>query len=219
MEIRNYILLILIITLFSCKGRKVDQNIGQNKELITTQDSSNSALKFAEKVFGDCLRVHSYERSVSGYQDVQMLFETDELLEYTAFSNELYQKETPSNNYEGCILFVATYKNLKSAEYAFKHLKSNSEIRLSEIEGMAGLVVEQVYVLERIRKSGGMFTQKGKYVFYLVETCGEPPVEANWNDYENLFIESITEKNEEIQVINADCEMDRLIVQNIKASR
>ena len=219
MGIRHYALLILSITLFSCGAKKVHQNIVQNKELIAIQDAPDSAFKFSEKVFGENLRVHSYERSISGYLDVQMLFETEELLGYTAFSNELYQKGTDLNNYEGCILFVATYKNLKSAEYAFKHVKSNSEIRFSEIEGMSGLVVEQVQVLERIRKSGGMFTQKGKYVFYLVETCGKPPVEANWNDYENLFLGSITEKNEEIQVINADCGMDRLKVQNITASR
>ena len=141
------------------------------------------------------------------------------MLGYTAYSNGLYQKGTDSNNHEGCILFVATYKNVERAEYAFNHVKSNSEIRLWEIEGMAGLVVEQVHVLEKIRKSGEIFTQKDKYVFYLVENCGEPPVEANWKDYENLFLGSITENNEEIQVINADCGMDRLLVQNIKASR
>ena len=216
---RHFILFFVIITLFSCKATNIDQSIKQNKEFGPDQNVPNSAMEFAEIVLGEKLRVHSYERSISGYLDVQMLFETEELLGYTGFSNEIYQKYPDSGNYDGCILFVANYKNVESAKYAFTHLKFNSGIRISELEGFAGLVVEQVQVLERIRMSGGMFAQKDNYVFYLLETCGDPLVESNWTDYENLFLGSITEKNEKIQVINADCGEERLVVEKIKARR
>ena len=219
MIIKHYILIILSIALLSCVVKKTEQKIIVNKDLISNTDLERSALHFSEKVLKENLRVRFHERLIMNYFEVQMLFETDDLIGYTSYFDKRYQDNLEWGNYEGFILFVATYKNSKSAEYAFNHLKSNSEIRLSELEGMAGLVVEQVQVLERIRMSGGMFTQKGKYIFYLAETCGEPSIGGNWSDYENLFLEFITEDYEEIEVINADCGMDKLIVQKIKASR
>lgn len=216
--------MILSITLFSCVTKKAEKNIRDNKELTSNPDLAMSALNFSKHVLKENLRVHFHERARSSYLDVQMIFETDNFetdnfISYTSYANQLYQDNSEQSNYDGFILFVATYSNSKSAEYAFQELKSNTQIRISELEGFAGLLVEQVQVFERIRKSGGMITQKGEYVFYLVETCGKPPIGTNYNDYENLFLEFITENNEEIEVINADCEKDVFLVQNIKASR
>ena len=224
MRIRIYILLILSITLFSCGVKKAGQNIGEDKALASNPDAAMSALIFAEKVLQENLRIQQHERKQMGYLEVQMIFETDNFVTdnfvgYTSYSNQLYQDSSKQGNYDGFILFVGTYKNSKRAEYAFQELKTNTQTRISELEGMAGLFVEQVQIFERIRKSGGMITQKGKYVFYLVETCTEPPIGANWSDYENLFLKLMTEKNEEIEVINADCENDTFLIQNMKASR
>lgn len=158
------------------------------------------------------------------YWDIQMIFEADDFRSdhfntYTSYSNMQGFDKSVDGNYDGVILFMATYKDKKSAQHAFEKLKSNTKIRIAELEGFAGLLVEQVQVFERIRKSGGLFTQKDKYVFYLLESCETPPLESNWNDYENLFLSSITEKNEEIEIINADCGQDVFLVQKIKASR
>jgi len=217
-------LLILSITLFSCAAKKAKHNIGENYDLTSNPDVAKSALSFARNVLKDNLRIRFHERARSNYLDVQMIFETDNFetdhfISYSSYSNQLYKDNSTQGNYDGFLLFVATYDNTKSAEYAFQEIKSNSQIRIIELEGFAGLFVEQVQVFEKIRKSGGMIIQKDNYVFYLVETCGEPPIEDNWSDFENLFLQSITENNEEIEVLNADCEKEVFLIQKIKADR
>lgn len=208
MSIRNFILILITIILFSYSAK--------NKSLTSNSDIADSALIFAKKVLKENLRIRYHERAIKNYFDVQMIFETDDLISYTSYFDKRYQDKLEEGNYNGFILFVANYKNTKSAKYAFQELKNNTPIRLSELEGMAGLLVEQVQIFERIRKSGGIFTQKDKYVFYLVETCEKPPVGTNWREYENLFLDYITEKNERIEVINADCGKDEFTIQNLK---
>ena len=201
MKINYHILLILSITLLSCGVKKAEQKTGKYKESMSKTDLAESALNFSESVLKEDLRVIVHERVLSSYLDIQMLFEadnwkSDHFNSYTSYSNMLQPDNSELSNYDGFILFVATYKDVKSAEHAFQELKSNSKIRIAELEGMAGLLVEQVQIFERIRKSGGMFTQKDKYVFYLLKTCGTPPVGSSWSDYQNLFFTFITEKNE-----------------------
>lgn len=158
--------------------------------------------EFAEQVLGERLRVHftAYKRGDLG---VDALFESEELIGYTTFSNDLYQQIPSPVNLKDCILFAGNYKNQESAERAFNHLKANSVIRAAEVEGMVGPAPVQIRFLEKIRSDGdgGLFTQQGSYVFFLTENGEEPPIAANWKDYENLFLASIAGADESMETI------------------
>ena len=194
-------------------AKKTDQNNRDHKAVNSNTDVAQAALAFSKNVLGENFKENFHGYSESNYLDMQMIFETDELVSYSSYSNKLYEDKSAQGNYDGFLLFVATYKDQKAAEFAFQELKANTPIRIAELEGFAGLLVEQVQVFERIRKSGGLLTQKDKYVFHLLENCGEPPVGKDWRAYEKLFLEAITEKNETIEVINADCGKDRFLIQ------
>lgn len=224
MKINYLIILILNITLISCRVNNTGQKIENVKESMPDIDLEKSVLNFSSKVLGENLRVIVHDRTPSRYWDIQMIFEADDFNSdhfnsYTTYSNGEYFDKSVDGNYDGVILFMATYKDVPSAQHAFQEIKTRSQIRKEEIEGQAGLRVEQVRIFERIRKSGGLFTQKDNYVYYLLESCEIPPAEKNWNDYENLFLSFITEKNEVIEIINSDCEKDVFLVQEVKASR
>lgn len=191
---------------------------------LTNTDLEKPVLNFSKSVLKENLRVIVHDRVPMYYWDIQMIFEADDFKSdhfnsYTTYTNVQHFDKPVDGNYDGVILFVATYKDVPSAQHAFQELKARTQIRMEELRGQAGLIVEQVRILERIRVSGGLFTQKDKYVYYLMESCEMPPVNASWNDYENLFISFITENNEEIEIINADCKKDEFIVQKLKANR
>ena len=225
MKINYQLILILSITLFSCGVKTIDQKIETDTESMTQSniDLEKSVMDFSKSVLNEKLRVIVHDRHPHNYWDIQMIFEADDFNSdhfnsYTSYSNVQSFDKPVDGNCDGVLLFATTYKDVETAQHAFQELKSNTKIRITELEGFSGLLVEQVQIFERIRKSGGMFTQKGKYVFYLLESCGVPPVGGSWNDYENLFLSFITKTNEEIEIINADCEKDVFLVQKLKAN-
>ena len=223
----KFIYLISVISttaVFSCGVQNTTQKDSLNIETMADNDSTESALDFSKYVLNDSLRIIVHDRVVMGYWDIQMIFEADDFRSdhfntYTTYSNMQNFDKSVDGDYDGIILFAATYKDVPSAQHAFQVLKTRTQIRAEDLEGQAGLRVEQVRIFERIRTSGGLFVQKDKYVFYLLESCETPPVCESWNEYENLFLSFITEKNEEIEIINADCEKDEFVVQKIIASR
>ena len=214
------------IALCSCSVNSAGQKNENAKESmsLSNTDLEKSVLNFSENVLKENLRVIVHDRTPSRYWDIQMIFEADDFNSdhfnsYTTYSNMQHFDKSIDGNYNGVILFVATYKDVPSAQHAFQEVKTRTQIRMEDLKGQAGLLVEQVRIFERIRISGGLFTQKDKYVFYLLKSCGLPPVGESWNDYENQFLSFITEKNEEIEIIKADCKNDKFIVQKLKASR
>lgn len=226
MKIIPHLLFVLCVTLSSCGIKSAGQQVEKDKEpnYVPATNLEKSVLKFSKSVLKEKLNVIVHERVSMWYWDIQMIFESDDFRSdffssYITFSDGQRFDKSVDGNYDGVILFMTPYKDVKSAKHAYQELKSYTKIRIAELEGYAGLLVEQVRVLERIRKSGGLFTQKGKYVFYLVESCEKPPVGASWEDYENLFLRFITKKNEEIEITNANCEEDVFLVQKVKATR
>ena len=220
MKIALHIPLILILFLSSCGMNKTGQMNRDNSK--SNIDLEKVVLNFSRDILKDNLRVDVHERVRTYYWDIQMIFEADDFKSdhfntFTTYSNKQRFYKPIDENYNGIILFAATYKDVPSAEHAFQVLKTRTQIRMSDIEGQSGLRVEQVRIFERIRDSGGLLTQKDKHVFYLVESCEKPPVCKNWNDYENLFLSFITEKKEEIEVINADCKKDIFLIQKNKS--
>lgn len=216
--------LISSIALYSCGVRSTDQTVVKIDHSKSNIDLTESVLNFSKSVLKDSLRVIDHERVLMYYWDIQMIFEADDFKSdhfnnYTSYSNMQHFDKSVDENYDGIILFAATYKDVASAQHAFQELKARTQIRMEELEGQAGLLVEQVRIFERIRTSGGMITQKGKYVFYLLESCEMPPTGTSWNDYEYLFLSFLTEEKEEIEIINADCGKDIFLVQKIKVPK
>ena len=177
-------------------------------------DLGDAALEFSKAVSAGQLRTHTYDLFVPRYPDVLMLFETDQIVDFQAYSSSDFPETNNLNNLDGFILFVGTYQNVVSARAAFGHLKSIATTRIEELAGFAGLEFEQVQLLEKIRLSGGMIVQKDKYMFYLMESCDDPPAETSWEDYENLFLDYLLDQGEELEVINANCAMDILMIQS-----
>lgn len=224
MKLIYLISVISTTALFSYGVQNTTQKDKLKRESMADTVSTESVLDFSKSVLNDSLRVIVHDRVAMGYWDIQMIFEADDFQSdhfntYTSYSNMQGFDKSVDGDYNGVILFAATYKDVPSAQHAFQVLKTRTQIRMEELEGQAGLLVEQVGIFERIRTSGGLFAQKDKYVFYLLETCETPPVGESWNEYENLFLSFITERNEEIEIINADCETDEFVVQKIIASR
>ena len=202
MGIRYSSFLIFSLIFVSCKSNVSDHHSQQDDSPPSAQELLDDVSKFAKEVLGERLRVH-YTEHKRGDLGVDALFESEELIGYTTFSNDLYQKVPGPVDLKDCILFAANYKNQESAQRAFNHLKGNSAIRASEVEGMVGIVPVQVRFLEKIRNdgNGGMFTQLGSYVFFLTENGEVPPIAANWKDYENLFLASIAGDDESMETI------------------
>ena len=135
MKIRYNILLILSLALSSCEIKKAEQNIRKGNESESNTDLTKSALNFSKSIFKENLRVITHERVLMGYLDIQMIFEADDFKSdhfnsYTSYSNILHPDNSEDSNYDGFILFVATYKDVKSAEHAFQQLKSNTKTRM-----------------------------------------------------------------------------------------
>ena len=202
MCIRYAVILISCLILVSCKANVSEQYPQTDKSPPTDKELLDDASRFAKKILGESLRVHKTEY-IRGELGINALFESEKLIDYTTFSNERYQKDSGPFVLKDCILFAANYKDSKSAESAFELLKESSKIRASEVEGMAGITPVQVRFLEKIRndEAGGMFTQQGSYLFFLVEYGQVPSIATSWENYENLFLESIAGDDTSIETL------------------
>lgn len=194
--------LISIFILISCKSNVSDHHSQQDESTPNGQELLDEVERFAESVLGDRLRVHDTEYK-RGNLGVDALFESDDLIGYKTFSNDLYQKVSSPVEINNCILFAGIYKDQASAKREFNQLKSDSVIPVSQVEGMVGIMPVRVRFLEKIRKdgNGGMLTQQGSYLFFLTEIGNAPPVTATWQEYENLFLESIAGDHESMETI------------------
>lgn len=186
----------------SCKSHVSEHQSNLNDSPSGEKELLNSVMPFAEEVLGEDLRMH-YTEYKRGNLGVDAFFESEDLIGYTTFSNELYQKVSSPTDLMDCILFAAEFNSQESAEWAFNHIKSNSVISVSEVEGMVGIMPVQVRFMDLIRGGGdgGLFTHLGNYVFFLPENGEAPPILSNWPDYENFFLQSIQDDNESLETV------------------
>lgn len=231
MKIRKSILAILILLLLSCSGKKEkpktelqSEPIIESKSEIKTElelgkNYSKSAKLFAQEILKENIRVHSFDLANSENPKHLKIFENYGLDKIEAYSNKNYPKNSNPNYYEHFTLIIASYNGQENAEKTFARIKSDSKYGLSEWNELEKELSERVRSLNIGAKPGGMITQKGKQIFSLVETCGEIPIGGKWIDYENKFIGFLTKIGEEIEVLNANCGMDRYIIEKRKASR
>lgn len=218
MGCRVFFLVVISCGLLACGMRSVHHVTHEEESKLSAQDPAQLARQFAKNLLQENLRERFHIRAETWYLEVQMIFETDGFLDYTSYSNTLYADKSRQNDYTGFLLFAARYESSESAQKSFQALKSSTQIRISELQGMSGILVEQVQIFEKMRKSGGLLAQKGKYVFYLLEHCEDPPTGDEWDDFEKLFLQAITNSDEKIEVINADCGVEKMEILKIKAT-
>ncbi|EZH75894.1 hypothetical protein ATO12_03630 [Aquimarina atlantica] len=222
----------MILLLCSCNKKTEKQKPEQNSESIIIEskselkteseldtDYSLFAELFAKEVLKENIRTQEFDVTKLEKPNHLLIFKSDGLEKIVAYSSKNYPQKSEPNYYEHFILFVATFDNQKNAKNTFDRIKSDSKYGLMEWNGLEKELSERVRSLNVGAKSGGMITQIGKQVFSLVETCRETPIGGTWKDYENKFIGFITKNEEEIEVLNSHCGMDRYKIEKIKASR
>ena len=219
-----FVLLAFMLSISYCGLRTPQKTDRPSLNPLYNSSLEVSVLNFSKDMLKDSLRVDIHERKRTYYWDIQMIFEADDFKSdhfntFTSYSDRQFFHKPVDENYEGILLFAATYKDVASAQHAFHELKIRTQIRMTDIEGQAGMRVEQVRIFERIRESGGLLTQKDNFVFYLLNSPELRPDDTGWDDYTNLFLSYITTKNEETEIIKADGNIDEFKIKKVKASR
>ncbi len=222
------VLLIIVLLLFSC-NRKKDQEIESKSDVKTEIISENltesgadtayskSAKLFAAEVLKENVQVHTFLPDSKKPYHLKIL-QTQGLQTITAYSNKKYPKNREPSHYEHFVLFTATYNTNETAKSSYDRIKSDSKYGWTDLNNLSGEVKERVRILATYAKYGGMIIQKENHIFSLVKTCGETPIGGKWTDYENKFVQYITENGEEIEILSANCGRDRYQVQRRKAS-
>lgn len=224
---KNQILLFLLTTLiiFSCNEEKRNKKIiPVNKTVKKSQptldrDFSKSAKLFAKDILKENIRTHRFELDNLNNPKHLKIFQSNGLKKIIGYSNKKYPKKSEPNYYEHFILFVATYDNQVNAQKAFNEIKSYSKYKISESKNLTKELSERVNALNIGAKSGGLIVQKGNQIFSLVETCRNTPIGGKWIDYENKFLNYISNSENEIEVLNADCGNNKYKIEKREASR
>ena len=218
MTARIKFLLLLTLSLFSCKEKEQDQDFDMNStqsslertnQIITeseiVNDYTNSAALFAKEILKENFKEHIFKMNGFTSPKHMEMFINDGLENIRTYSNKRYSKKSPSKYYEQYILFVATYRNQEKAQFVYNRMKTDSKYGLGEERELSKHIARRVSSLNIGAKPGGLIAQKGIQIFSLVETCRETPIGGSWIEYEQKFINYLTEAGEEIEVLNANC--------------
>ena len=231
MIFKTTIKVLFVLLFFSCNEKNEKQKIELKSERIiesTTEinpepkieiDYSKNAEIFAKEILQEDFRIHKFTIRTEKPKYLR-IFNSKNLDLITAYSNKNYPEKREPNHYEHFTLFVLKYKNNESAKNSFDNIKSDSKYGWIDLKNLNGEIKTRVRTLSIYAKYGGLILHKDNQIYNLVETCqGVPKGVNNWIEYENKFINSITENNEKIEILNADCGNDRFYPEKRKASR
>ncbi len=228
MILQKNICIIITLLLFACKGKNEKQETDAASASISTSTtelkpksephtaSSKSAALFAKAVLKENMNVHIFDATNLEKVSYLDVFNTNGLDHIVAYSNKNYPKNAEPNYYEHFTLFVASYKDDVTAQNTYNQIIKESAYGFSNLDEVSGVLAERVKNLSIVAKAGGMITKKGTYIFSLVETCRQPPVGNDWMAYENMFLEYIRDNKEDIEILNANCGMDRFLIEKRK---
>lgn len=210
MTVRQSLSIISIFILVSCSSKKEKhESVTKAKEVekpevATTSiaadniDYSTLGQEFAQEVLKHTFRLDLFDSTQVHRFDILKIFEGPKLENIAAYSNKNYPKNSKPKHYDHFTLLVASYQNAQYAKNSFDEIKTESQyVPLKE--------TTRSKLLRIYSKYGGLITQKGRQIFCLVETCRDAPIGKSWIEYENRFLELLICKDEEIEVLNADC--------------
>lgn len=173
----------------------ISTNLENQIEVFATQALDTNRIKHSAE---------DLSRSEVGHISI---FNFNGLKNYYAYSDKRYPKRTLPNHYEHFTVFVFEYENEISASNSFKSVYANSNLNSEQLDRLRKDNPKLPRNINTSLKPGGLICQKNNYVLSLVKTCRKPPVKKNWNDYEELFIRSISTGREAINTLNAHCGM------------
>lgn len=228
MTVHRNTIILLILILFACKEKNEKQetdvvstvvSISSTElkiEAIPNTASLKSVALFAKAVLKENIRIQVFDTTnleSIAYLDV---FNSENLENIIAYSNKNYPKNVEPNHYEHFTLFVASYIDEVAAQKVYNQILKESTYGFSNLDELSDVLVERVKSLSIVAKAGGIITKKGRYIFSLVETCREAPMGKDWMDYENMFLGYIRESGKHMEILNANCGMDRFLIEKRK---
>lgn len=227
----NNILIISSLVLFSCNEKDKNQTtenklhpiteskINSKAETKKVADYEASAELFVKDVLKENLRKQTFEINDTKRPKHTEIFDNVGLQNITAYSNKNYPKNSEPFRYEHFTLFVANYQSELNALKTFALITMTSKEDLPKYQLAQKKFVQRVKAINIGAKPGGMIVQAGNQIFSLVETCREAPIDGNWQEFENKFLNYIVKEGKEIEVLNSDCGKDRYSIEKRKASR
>lgn len=133
------------------------------------------------------------------------IFDKKGLSNYFAYSDKRRSNNTRPTYYENFVLFVLEYDSDIAASNSFQTVFSNSKLSEKEIDSLRTNNYKLLASIDTSLKPGGLICLRNNFIFSLVKTCRKPPIDMSWGAYEELFIKSIINKNEEVNSLSADC--------------
>ena len=110
-------------------------------------------------------------------------------------------------------MVVFTYLNSKAAERSFDELVENSRYGIRDLQNLDEQQAKKAKAMAIYAKYGGLIVQQENLVLALIETCRSTPIGGTWINYEEMFLRYISTSRTELKVLNADCGMDKFILE------
>lgn len=212
MNYLRYALIPLLLVLHACEDKKVEASYSETPVAIEPQTKTESQLDlmdvvddFIDEVLNENQRYHQFELPTNKQPKHLEIFSKDGLQKVSAYSDKRYPRNTSPRYYEHFTLFILNYQNADQATQAYNKLKMETSFDYKKLNSLQGEEKARKQFLFSQTKPGGMICYKKNFLFSIVETCRNTPIGGTWLDYENLFLRYITDKNETIKVLNADC--------------
>ena len=213
----KYLCLFTGVLLFACDNNSNSQAIpttlpissqAEPTDLIEPDTLTFSLTQQIDSFLQHALTGNQHAREFDITKDLPWyleIFSQEGLIKIEGHFDQRYPKRAESTFYEHFVLFTLEYQDTTHAAHAFETFRQEVE-KGNQIYEESRKNQQPVDVDHRIlNKAGGMICQKGEYVFSLVETCRDTPIGGTWKSYENVFITYITEPEETLTVLNANC--------------
>lgn len=202
---------ILIIFVLFTNETNIDNPIYQSTDIgIKAHAFAKEVLK--ENLRSDTLQLESHPKESQFFE----IFSHENLQTIITYSNKNYPKKSRPRYYEHFTLIVFKYLNSGAASRSFDQLVKNSKYGVRDLQSLDEQQAEKTEKIATYAKYGGLITQQDNLILALVETCQSTPIGGNWKDYEDKFLSKISNNDMELEVLNANCGMDRFILEKRK---
>lgn len=177
-------------------------------------DTDIKAYDFAKEVLKENFRSDTFQLQFNDRRPKLFnQFSEENLDKIVAFSDKNYPKNSLPQYYDHFTLVVFTYLNSKAAERSFDELVENSRYGIRDLQNLDEQQAKKAKAMAIYAKYGGLIVQQENLVLALIETCRSTPIGGTWINYEEMFLRYISTSRTELKVLNADCGMDKFILE------
>lgn len=210
---KSYIVVFVVLALVGCGPEPAGSNDGdkakvepvEKQSLTSDQKISEGIADFIDQILGTDKRIHKYEAGDETTPAHIEIFSEEDMISVTAYSHSGYPKTIEPYSYEHFNLFVIEYKDVEAARKSFETLLHELTMTTEELEKLNEEDKMRIRSINMRSKPGGLITFNGRFVFSLVETCRDTPLGGTWEQYEDVFLSSIFQKGQTVDMLNANC--------------